>query len=63
MCMSRGETDYPLGQRTKTESSVVDPGGDERPGGERSLVVEGPAPVFIPSTIKKKSLSLDCCSQ
>lgn len=55
MCMSRGETDHPLGQRTKAKSSVVDPGGDERPGGERSLVVEGPAPVFIPSTIKKKS--------
>lgn len=61
MFMSHGETDQPLGQRTKAESSVVDPGGDERPGGEGS-VVEGPAPVFIPSTIKK-SLNLDCCSQ
>lgn len=54
--MSCGETDHPLGQRTKAKNSLWDPGGDGTPGGERRLVVEGPATVFIPSTIKKESL-------
>ena len=54
-CMSCGETDHPLGQRTRQRIVLWDPGGAGTPAGERRLVLEGPATVVLPSTIKKKS--------
>lgn len=56
-----GKLTTPWAKGPRQRVVLLDTGGDGRPGGERSLVVEGPAPVFVPSAIKK-SLNLDCCS-